>query len=214
MKRIKAENAGEETVGYRSDHEAPCALSGTAIWDLCGKAEIYPEDVYGPDALRMYTDGDDKCSAESLAVLQSIRNRPDATVVVYRAVPYVPSTQERLDLLSEHKRQFLRRNQSPPNPMRLTGSEWYNWACEQEEVLRNQPSIPSSYPAFIARGDWVTLSKTYANKHGKGNLKNEFKVLSAGVKASLLYCDGNSLNEVGYWGPQIDLKMKVKGPSP
>lgn len=212
MRHISPTQTDADSPDYRGEHEAPCAGSGTPIWDLCGEAEIYPEDVYGPDALRMYTDGDDESSRESLSVLKAIKGSPGALVTIYRAVPYAPSTQERLDELASQKRAYLRRGESPPNPMRYTGSQWYDWACDQEDELRASPAVAASFPSVIKTGDWVTLSRSYAVKHGKSNLKNEYKILSSKVPASQVFCDGNSLNEMGYWGPEIKLKVRLKSP--
>lgn len=50
----------------------------------------------------------------------------------------------------------------------------------------------------INSGDWVTLSKNYANKHGKAWVKGGI-IISKKVAAKTLFTNGDSMNEFGYW---------------
>jgi hypothetical protein len=50
----------------------------------------------------------------------------------------------------------------------------------------------------INNGDWVTITKQYAQSHGKSVMNNDYKVISKIVNASTLYTDGNSIHEFGY----------------
>ena len=47
-------------------------------------------------------------------------------------------------------------------------------------------------------GDWITLTRDYADEHGKARFNNDYAVVSQKVKASDLYTDGNSIHEWGY----------------
>jgi hypothetical protein len=47
-------------------------------------------------------------------------------------------------------------------------------------------------------GDWVTLSKDYANIHGESVLGNDYKILSQKVKAKDLWTNADSIHEFGY----------------
>ena len=50
----------------------------------------------------------------------------------------------------------------------------------------------------INKGDWVTLSKSYAKSHGESVLNNDYKILSKKVKAKDLYTNADSIHEFGY----------------
>ncbi len=209
LKRLSDQNVSTE---YRGQHEAPCPESGCPIFDLSGEAQIYPDDVYGSDALRMYGDGNDRASRESLNVLHSVKDKPGAKVTIYRAFPKPEKIEETIQRLQRERTSYLRRNQAPQNPLRLTGSEWYNWAHDEEQRLKSllesddNPNPPPLSPS-IKKGDWITLSRFYAEKHGIENLGNQFQILSATVRADQVFTDGNSLNEMGYWGKDLEFTL-------
>ena len=50
----------------------------------------------------------------------------------------------------------------------------------------------------INAGDWVTISRRYAKKHGESTLRGEYEVAEEEVSAKTLYTDANSLYEFGY----------------
>jgi hypothetical protein len=76
--------------GYRGMHTSPQRLfseGGDTLDDLSG---IYPDDVYGPDAPRLYGSHGSEYSKPNRTmkeVLHSVRGNPDAEVEVFRAVP-------------------------------------------------------------------------------------------------------------------------------
>ena len=72
-------------VSYRGLHTAPSRGESTA--PLHALDNIYPDDIYGPEAARFYGHGDRAMDTEVMQQLQSFRDRPDAMVTVYRAVP-------------------------------------------------------------------------------------------------------------------------------
>lgn len=61
-------------------------------------------------------------------------------------------------------------------------------------AVPNDPKIPS----VINNGDWVTLSKKYAQEHGEGALNGNYKIISEKVPAKKLFTDANSIYEFGY----------------
>jgi hypothetical protein len=72
-------------------------------------------------------------------------------------------------------------------------------------AIRGKPNAPVTiYRAVpegvdkINPGDWVTLSPTYANEHGRSNVSSGFDVLSKVIPAKDLWFDGDSVNEFGY----------------
>jgi hypothetical protein len=50
----------------------------------------------------------------------------------------------------------------------------------------------------IKDGDWVTPTKGYAKIHGESNLNDDYKIISAEVKAKDIYTSGDSWHEWGY----------------
>lgn len=72
---------------YRGSHTAPGPDFGARLDDLTGGGQMYPEDVYSPQAVRYYGTGDTKLDKESFAIAQRMRNKPDEMIDIYRAVP-------------------------------------------------------------------------------------------------------------------------------
>ncbi len=75
---------------YMGGHEAPMAEDINApIWDLTGKYtgnKLYPDDIYGFDSARLYSSGMDY-DTTAISILKSLKNKPNAKVTVYRAIP-------------------------------------------------------------------------------------------------------------------------------
>jgi hypothetical protein len=131
----------DDEITYRGWHLAPTSRSGARLDNL---TEIYPDDVYGPMAARYYGAGADRREdAKVMALLQSLRDKPDAKVTVYRA-------------------------------------------------------IPNGAMARINPGDWVSVSRAYADEHGWRQFEEGHQVVELEVKASHLWTDANSLYEQGY----------------
>jgi len=75
----------------------------------------------------------------------------------------------------------------------------------------------------INAGDWVTLTREYAEIHGKSNLNNNYNIITKKVKADEIFTDANSIQEFGYdprtlsksqpidiWNEAHDAKFKKK----
>jgi len=129
----------QPSTDYRGYHTAP-----TRADDVGGPATdietgLMPDFYTRPSIYRTGMDVEDK---ESISVLMSIRNKPEAIVTIYRAVPH---------------------------------------------GITN-----------INRGDWVTLSRSYAETHLSGNVQGGGHIITMRVPAKDLWFDGNSINEFGY----------------
>jgi hypothetical protein len=72
---------------YRGSHTAPGPDFGTPLFDLTGKGQMYPADVYSANAVRYYGTGYPAADREAFALARRVRNKPDAVVTAYRAVP-------------------------------------------------------------------------------------------------------------------------------
>ena len=72
---------------YRGSHTAPGPDYGAALYDLTGGGQMYPSDVYSASGPRIYGTGYPQADREAFDLAKRVRGNPDATVVMYRAVP-------------------------------------------------------------------------------------------------------------------------------
>ena len=70
--------AGNHTAPIRDGYSAPLS-------NLAG--DIYPDDIYSPQAAQYYGQGDRRLDEASARILRRYRNKPDAEVPIYRAAP-------------------------------------------------------------------------------------------------------------------------------
>jgi hypothetical protein len=74
-------------LSYQGGHTAPGPDFGAPLHDLTGGGEMYPADVYGPNAVQYYGTGFPKLDKEVFDLAKRVKGNPDAEVTVYRAVP-------------------------------------------------------------------------------------------------------------------------------
>lgn len=105
--------------------------------------------------------------------------------------------------------------------------DWYGTADEetltQLRVARDNPdaeltiyrAVPEGVDE-INRGDWITLSREYAEEHAHGleSGNKDGVVISRQVPASQVWTDGNDLGEYGYDGPTDLRNDSPAAPSP
>lgn len=178
---------------YRGEHSAPMNTSDTA--PLHKMDHIYPDDIYSNLAARYYGDmGGDVRDKESVRIIQSYRNKPNAKVKIYRAVPKILSNSEMLTKLETMKYNFMRRNIIPTS---YTGDKkkFFDWVTDEIEEFKDKPDKDKM---TITSGDWVTINRNYAVHHGLSTLKGEYRILTKTVLAKELFTDGNSIHEFGY----------------
>ena len=135
---------GKGPATYQGLHEAPGRGNGAPMHQL---TDLYPDDVYGPDGARFYSHSGRETAVmdrEVFAMFHEVRDKPDAEVTVFRAVP---------------------------------------------------TDVDSIYT-----GDWVTPSRTYAESHGEGPMRGDYRIVAQRVRAGDLFTDANSPLEFG-WDP-------------
>lgn len=156
---------------------------------------VYPDDFYSPLGLRYYGTGDSSLDQVSMAVIQSVHNKPKAKVRVYRAVPKILTTKERLKILLKEKADYLKRGKVPNYEDRAT---YYDNLCEKIDKLQSSKSVsPEKFE--INPGDWVTINRQYAIDHGQSVFKGSYRILVKTVTADSLFTNGDSMHEWGYW---------------
>jgi hypothetical protein len=82
---MSIKNVGDDILSYRGSHQAPNARRyGATLDDL---TKILPDDVYSSQGKQLYGIGDRAIDSEWRIAALKTRNKPDAEVEVYRAVP-------------------------------------------------------------------------------------------------------------------------------
>jgi len=184
---------------YRGDHTAP-NKNHSPIYDV---SDSYGEDMYGGNAMRYYGNGN-SYDRESIGIIQSLRNKPNRGVKIYRAVPDINNELDKEIKYYYELAQYVRKFGFAPIKDRqasdIHSSLGYN-ATATLDYLNDkirELNQKKQKPIGINSGDWVTISLAYARDHGRSHLKNKFKVVTKTVPARTLFTDGNDVNEWGY----------------
>ena len=82
VERIKR-NSGSQYMGLHR----PQGAGAAPLHDLTGAGTIYPDDVYSENAVQYYGTGDPALDRRSMSIAHSYKNKPDAKVTIFRAVP-------------------------------------------------------------------------------------------------------------------------------
>ena len=185
-----------ESVEYRGTHKAPDKENGAPLHKL---DQIYPADIYSNDAARYYGSYNTGVSDnESISIMQSVREKPNAPVKIYRTVPKIKTPQEKIYDLEKQKAYIMKYGKIPSNVNTpLNSSQYYTQISNDVEKLKLLPPQEEE-KIKINPGDWVTINKKYAILHGESSLNGEYRVLSKTVPAKHLYTDANSIHEFGY----------------
>ena len=182
--------AGREVDDYAGLHRPPMRDSGAPAHDLTGGGAIYPDDVYSFQGLQYYGTGDRGLDAQTFALAQSLRGKPDAMVTIYRAVP--ASSEARIAKLEGYKRDYMRRGKVPEDYSPKTFYDDVN-----REIAKLQAN-PSQSISAINRGDWVTINRKYAAQHGESARRGDYTIISKRVPARDIFTNGDSIHEWGY----------------
>lgn len=183
---------------YGMSHRPPGPDSGAPLYDVTGNGDYYPDDVYSSKAVQYYGTGDDLSDRQSISVIHSVRNRPNLTVTIYRAVPKIETNSDKLTKLLKAMASVQRTGRNPTGYGFPNKSDFYDWASDERDRLQALSDEPED-KITINNGDWVTLSRNYAKEHGETSLYGKYRILSKKVKAKELFTNGDSINEFGYW---------------
>ena len=181
---------------YQGLHTPPMRDSGAPAFDLTGGGKVYPDDVYGPNAAQYYGHygQNHPMDVQTTSIVRSLRNRPNADITIYRAVPYEKTKTEKVAELEKQMAAYMRRGVTPDG---TTGSGWYNKSYEDLAKLKQMPETPAK-KVDINSGDWVTVNRQYAKEHGESTLDGNYKIISKKVKAKDIFTNGDSIHEWGY----------------
>jgi len=187
---------------YRGQHSAPTADGGAPMHDLGG---TYPDDIYGPHGAQHYGHGV-PYDHDAISALRNVKGKPKAGVKIYRAVPHTKSNSEKIQQLTNHKAQIQRRGKMPSDAWKKPGggnwantSEYYDFAYNTINDLKDKPEPETNKPITLNRGDWVTTTRQYAKEHGESvHGPGNYKIMTKVVPAKHVFTDGNSIHEYGY----------------
>jgi hypothetical protein len=185
----------ENIEDYRGVHHAPGKDNGAPLYDL---TKIYPDDIYGPDAIRCYGSGYDMLDKVSMYILHAAKGRPNKQIRIYRAVPTIVTNQDKINDLEKQKAYILKYGKLPPaTHTKHNRSDYYEIISNELEKLKALPLEPSK-SIQINPGDWVTINKEYAKEHGESTLLGRYKIISKVVPAKTLFTTADSIHEWGY----------------
>lgn len=179
---------------YKGEHEAP-SKQDAPLHDLTVDG-TYPDDVYTKPHHYSHMPTDIEC----LQIAAACKGKPNKSIRIYRAVPLgdKKSLEKALAEHEKYKAAYQRRNTVPSHYKGDKKDYYEHVSNEIDKLTKDLEDMADDEKIKINDGDWVTLSKRYAEEHGKENLKGKYKILSKAVKASQVYTDGNSASEWGY----------------
>jgi len=193
---------------YRGEHTAPVPEGSNSMPDL---SDVYGEDIYGHDAVRMYGHYRDNRDNQAISVIQSAKGKPNQPVKIYRAVPDVnfdtkTKLKPLLDIYNYYQQwhMFPMKNQIIYDLQDKYSIDNHSYDEQQELILNdistqiNNLQSQTKKGHGISSGDWVTIDRNYAKLHGESNLGGRYKIVSKTVPAKTLYTDGNDIFEWGY----------------
>jgi hypothetical protein len=181
---------------YKGEHQAPHGSDAysSPLYDM---TNAFGTDIYTSNAARFFGTGE-PYDQYAVSIIQSVRNRPNASITIYRAIPKVLTISEKINELENHKAYILKYGKLPKGINNWqTSSQYYEYASEELERLKQSPKQDEVLNK-INDGDWITTVRQYAVDHGKGHLNGKYKILSKTVKAKNVYGNGDSIFEFGY----------------
>lgn len=156
---------------YGGEHQPPS--NGPFLYDLT-TPHLFPDGVYG--RLHEYVFGDH--AAESIRIIENVRDNPDARVTIYRsAPPWVPPTIETGNWVS------ITRGYAAEHGMGRI-AEYYD--PDEEWKIGDE----------TRRGSWMEYDEA-----------RDWPIYAAEVRAADVRCGGNDLIEWGYWGPPVQARV-------
>jgi len=194
LKKIGKLTVLTEDENYRGNHSAP-DRTDDPVYNL---TTTYPDIYTSPEAYRFYGYGSNETLDRlAVSIYRSIKDKPNLKIRVYRAVPMVLTSQEKLEDIEKQKKYILKTGKIPAHVKYFTDkSKYYDYLCNEEERIKKKMTSEES-EVKINPGDWVTPIRDYAVTHGKTEF-DRYRILSKVVPVKDLYTDGNSIFEWGY----------------
>lgn len=198
----------ENLSDYVGQHSAPSKDGNEPMHNI---VDMFP-DIYSDKALKYYG-GYGLDDSSVIYQIQSVHNKPNKLIKIYRAVPNLnKDVDKKIKQLVDLLNYRFRYRFFPPNnnivddiedkinyeKPKLTYDEIQQEVVNELNKMIDELRTKKEKPLKINNGDWVTTSLLYAKQHGQSHLNNNYKIITKTVKASQLYTDGNSIFEWGY----------------
>jgi hypothetical protein len=181
---------------YKGEHQAPHGSDAYSS-PLYEMTNAFGVDIYTSNAARFFGTGE-PYDQYAVSIIQSLRNKPNASVTIYRVIPKVLTISEKINELEKHQAYILKYGKLPKGVENWQNrSEYFEYASEELERLKQSPKQDEVLNK-INDGDWITTVRQYAVDHGKSHLNGKYKILSKTVKAKNVYGNGDSIFEFGY----------------
>jgi hypothetical protein len=195
-----------EQEDYRGYHTAPTS-DDTPMYDV---TDAFGEDIYGDINKAVWYYGANRpYDRYSIQLIQSVRNKPNAKVKIYRAVPAILTNQDKINEYEKQKAYILKTGKLPKDVNNWNDvSEYYEYISNEIDRLKSLPPEQDIKPK-INNGDWVTINPAYAKEHGQSNLNNKYRILTKTVPAKTLFTDGNDIHEWGYNETGVNETKKI-----
>jgi len=200
----------EDKEDYRIAHRPQ--LRGEYGAPLSDFTKLFPEDVYSVNGARYYGHGDPGIDNFSMSIIQSLRNKPNRMVTIYRAVPKGITTAEKISDIEAQKREILKTGKIPAGiETNLDKSAYYEKISNELDALKEK-GVTDESSVKINPGDWVTINPAYARSHGESQFgQRRYRTISKRVKASELFTEGD-IHEYGYspegWLPKGSIAIE------
>lgn len=194
---IKAANIEKEAIkAYRKKHKAK------PVVDLSTQAKIEAIDKQYTEAIAKNDLETARYLIEQMALIKGY------SVTDYRMdhqAPYNDGYSASLDDVTSMFGEDIYGSQAVQYFGTSEGFDYESVRCIQrarkrpEMTVRIYRAVPTSIKSDqIRNGDWITLTRKYAEEHGKSNIIGNYRVITAVGKAKHIYTDGNSIHEFGY----------------
>ena len=172
----------------------PMRDKDSPLYDL---SATFPDDIYSSNGIQYYGDRSNS-DGTSISIIQSSKGKPNNLVTIYRAIPKIITNNDKIRDLEQQKAYILKSGRIPSYvDTNLERDKYYDSISDELTKLQAQQLEPSER-IVIMKGDWVTISRSYAVQHGQSALRGRYRIISKTVKASELFTDGNSIHEWGY----------------
>ena len=192
---------------YKGEHLAP-DKNDTPLWNM---TKDFPDDIYSSHAYKHYGYISNH-HMQAISIIQEYQNKPHKKIRIYRAVPdNAGDLKKQLTIIKKlrsyvYKHKFLPLKYEEqysqyidiPKDLEYEPVPLLNFLDDEIDKLKSNIKKNRGKQNYgINEGDWVALTKGYAEFHGQSNLNNNYLIKSMVVHAKDLFTAGD-VTEWGY----------------
>ena len=185
---------------YRDAHQAPTKSTGYPLHNL---KELFPADFFTLPIQTTAQYYGDKRPDDILAahIIKDSQNKPNKQIKIYRAVPDFNHKINKEIKSHQNIIKFFNKYAFPPmnsqfsdkfKELNYNKDQFSKFLYQELEKLSNKKEPPLK----INQGDWITLTKSYANSHSEQF--DHSKIISKTVPARHIFNADGNIHEFGY----------------